>query len=43
LRKTPGMIGVGVCQNDCGRRNSIQSAEPIRAAINHDPSSFVLD
>lgn len=43
LSKTSGMIGVRVRQNNCRRRNFIQLAKPIPAAIKHDPSIFVLD
>jgi len=37
------MVDVSVRQHNCGRRNTMQSAEPVRATINHDPSVAVLN
>jgi hypothetical protein len=37
------VVNVGVRKHDCGRRNAMQSAEPVRSTINHDPSIFVLN
>jgi len=37
------MIDVSMRQYNCGRGNAMQSAEPIRPTINHDPSVPVLN
>ncbi len=38
-----GMNKVGMSKHDRSWRNSIEPAEPICAAINHDPRVLVLD
>jgi hypothetical protein len=34
---------MGVGENDCGRGNGTEAAEPIRSAIHHDACVAVLD
>ena len=41
--KPAGMIAVGMRQHDCRRRNDVQAAEPVRAAIDHDAGVAVLN
>lgn len=38
-----GVVAMGVGKNDCGRRDGVQSAEPVRPAIDHDPGISMRD
>lgn len=43
FREPFGMVGVGGRRQDRSRRKGARPAEPVRAAIDHDPSIFAFD